>query len=222
MPVVFFFLFFPSSFSSSSSSVPQQPNVEPRPADYKTSTLVYPLFFFSKFLYSVSYWNPPLLPQFTFLGAIVKLRKEISSFVAYVCPYAWQNSAPTGQIFIQYDISVFFEILTFMWPCIVKLGKVIIQLDATHVNPTPPWFTYDHTMKLHHNTHHHNTKPHGFYFVTVLHLICGSSLLCTPDDWHIDARIMLRWLNFIVASSWITALPNNHMPLFKNCYMFRP
>jgi hypothetical protein len=118
--------------------------------------------------------------------------------------------------------------LTFMWSCIVKLGKVIIQLDATmkfystqhvsginmliirstkhlasnptdvriqtHANPTPPWFTYKHTMNLHHNTHHHNTKPHGFYFVTVLHTICGSSLLCTPDDGHIDARNMLRWI----------------------------
>jgi hypothetical protein len=25
----------------------------------------------------------------------------------------------------------------------------------------------------------------------VLHTICGSSLLCTPDDGHIDARNML-------------------------------
>jgi hypothetical protein len=63
-------------------------------------------------------------------------------------------------------------------------------------------------MKLHHNTHHHNTKPHGFYFVTVLHIICGSSLLFTPDDGYIDARNMLRWINFVVASTWIIPLPS--------------
>jgi hypothetical protein len=61
---------------------------------------------------------------------------------------------------------------------------------------------------LHHNTHHHNTKPHGYYFVTVLNIICGSSLLCTPDDGHIDARNMLRWINFIVSCSWIITLPS--------------
>jgi hypothetical protein len=82
-----------------------------------------------------------------------------------------------------------------MWPCIVKLGNVIIQLDAT--------------MKLIHlNTHHHNTITHGFYFVTVLHTICGSSLLCTPDDGQIDARNVLSWINFIVASSLDYYLPS--------------
>jgi hypothetical protein len=48
--------------------------------------------------------------------------------------------------------------------------------------------------------------------IPVLHTICGSSLLCTPDG-HIDARNMLRWINFIVASSWIITLPTHRSNL---------
>ena len=96
-----------SSFSSS-CSMAQELFIEPWPADCKISTLVYPLFFFYNFLYSVSYWNPPLLSQFKFcLAAFPKLRKETASFVTYVCPYAWDISAPTGRIFIRYDNWIF-------------------------------------------------------------------------------------------------------------------
>jgi hypothetical protein len=44
--------------------------------------------------------------------------------------------------------------------------------------------------------------------VTVQHITCGSSLHCTPDDGHIDARNMLRWINFIVASIWYITFPS--------------
>ena len=47
-----------------------------------------------------------------FLGAFSKLRKATISFAMSVRPSAWNNSTPTGQIFIQFDISVFFENLS--------------------------------------------------------------------------------------------------------------
>jgi hypothetical protein len=45
----------------------------------------------------------------SFLGTVVKLRKATISFVKSVRPSAWNNSAPTGQIFMKFDIWVFFE-----------------------------------------------------------------------------------------------------------------
>jgi len=48
-----------------------------------------------------------------FVGAIAKLRKVTICFVLSVrpsvCPSAWSNSAPTGRIFMKFDIWVFFE-----------------------------------------------------------------------------------------------------------------
>ena len=42
------------------------------------------------------------------LGALAKLRKATNSFVIPVRLSAWQNSVPTAQIFIKFDIGVFF------------------------------------------------------------------------------------------------------------------
>jgi hypothetical protein len=49
-----------------------------------------------------------------FLGAFAKLRKAAISFVmsVSVCPSAWNNSAPTGRIFMKFEISRFFENLS--------------------------------------------------------------------------------------------------------------
>jgi hypothetical protein len=47
------------------------------------------------------------------LGALPKLRKATISFVVFFClpvrPCAWNNSAPTGRIFLEFYILVFFE-----------------------------------------------------------------------------------------------------------------
>ena len=40
----------------------------------------------------------------TFLGELAKLRKATISLVMSVCPFAWNNSAPTGRIFIKFDV----------------------------------------------------------------------------------------------------------------------
>ena len=40
-----------------------------------------------------------------FLGAFVKLLKEIISFVVSVCPSAWNNSAPTRRIVMKLNMS---------------------------------------------------------------------------------------------------------------------
>jgi hypothetical protein len=40
-----------------------------------------------------------------FFGAFAKLRKAAVSFVMSACrPFAWNNSAPTGRIFMKFDI----------------------------------------------------------------------------------------------------------------------
>jgi hypothetical protein len=48
-----------------------------------------------------------------FLGVFAILRKANISYVVFVClsvpPYARNNSVPTGQIFMKFDISVVFE-----------------------------------------------------------------------------------------------------------------
>jgi len=44
-----------------------------------------------------------------FLGAIAKLQRTTISFVMSVCLPAWNNSAPTGWIFMTFDSSVFSE-----------------------------------------------------------------------------------------------------------------
>jgi hypothetical protein len=55
-----------------------------------------------------------------------------------------------------------------MWPYIVKVGKVMNQLDPTHVE------FIQRSLAQH-----------------VSGIIGGSPLYCTPDDGHIDARNML-------------------------------
>jgi hypothetical protein len=43
-----------------------------------------------------------------YLGTFTKLQKSDYSFVVSVRPSAWNNLAPTRQIFMKFDISVFF------------------------------------------------------------------------------------------------------------------
>ena len=45
-------------------------------------------------------------------GAIVKLREATISFVISVRPSAWNNSAPTGRIFMKFDLCWFLETLS--------------------------------------------------------------------------------------------------------------
>jgi hypothetical protein len=48
----------------------------------------------------------------SFLGAFPELRKSLISFVMFACPYAWNNSAPTGRIFVKFHTLLFFENLS--------------------------------------------------------------------------------------------------------------
>ena len=43
-----------------------------------------------------------------FLGTFTKLRKATIIFVMSVCASAWNNSVPTGRIFVKLDTGVFF------------------------------------------------------------------------------------------------------------------
>jgi len=47
-----------------------------------------------------------------FLGTFEKLTKSTVSFITSVRLSAWNNSAPTGGIFLKFDIWVFFENLS--------------------------------------------------------------------------------------------------------------
>jgi len=44
------------------------------------------------------------------LGRLAKLRKATINFVIYVCLYAWNISAPAGQIFMKINIEYFSKI----------------------------------------------------------------------------------------------------------------
>jgi hypothetical protein len=51
-------------------------------------------------------WNSCVL--FQFLGTFTNLRKETTSFMS-VCPSAWNNSAPTGRIFMKFHVWASFK-----------------------------------------------------------------------------------------------------------------
>ena len=51
----------------------------------------------------------------TLLPLAVRHVCKIVKFVMSVCPSAWSNSAPTGQIFMKIDISMFLENLSRKW-----------------------------------------------------------------------------------------------------------
>ena len=54
-----------------------------------------------------SYLSGPLsgtIEIFTFLGEFAKVRKATTSFVISVRPSSWNDSAPTGRIFMKFDI----------------------------------------------------------------------------------------------------------------------
>jgi hypothetical protein len=55
--------------------------------------------------------NRLVLKPESVLGAFLKFLKATISFVMSVCPSVWNNSAPTGQISMKFDIWVFFEIV---------------------------------------------------------------------------------------------------------------
>jgi hypothetical protein len=72
-----------------------------------------------------------LLQIITILGAFAKLRKATTSFV-FVClfvhPSAWNNSVPTGRIFIKFDMWFVFENLSrrfkHLWNVTRKTGTL--------------------------------------------------------------------------------------------------
>ena len=62
-----------------------------------------------------------------FLGAFAKLRKATISFVMSVRPSAWNNSTPTGRIFLKFEICVLFE---------NRLGKFRFHQNLTRITGT--------------------------------------------------------------------------------------
>ena len=73
--------------------------------------------------------------QLTFLHVfrcVCKIAKSDYYFIMFVCPPACNNSAPAGQIFIQFDIYVFFENLLgkykFHWNLKRITGTLCVEL----------------------------------------------------------------------------------------------
>jgi hypothetical protein len=66
-----------------------------------------------------------------FLGAFVKLGKAtISAFVS-VRPSSWNNSAPTGRVFVKIDTLVFFENVSIIFSFIkIGLGKRVLYVKT--------------------------------------------------------------------------------------------
>jgi hypothetical protein len=65
-----------------------------------------------------------------FLGAFAELWKATVSLVMTVCPSEWYNSAPTGRIFMKFDIGVYFENL---------LRKIQVSLKSDKINGYFTW-----------------------------------------------------------------------------------
>jgi hypothetical protein len=63
------------------------------------------------------------------LGTFAKLRKATISYVISVRPSAWSNSAPTGRIFMTFDVSLFF----------VNLSKTQVLLKSDKNNAYFTW-----------------------------------------------------------------------------------
>jgi hypothetical protein len=77
-----------------------------------------------------------------FLGVIAKLHKATVNFVTPACPSvrppAWNNSAPTGRIFIKFNIWVFLENL-------LRKFKFSLQSDKNNGCFTwRPVYIFDH------------------------------------------------------------------------------
>ena len=53
--------------------------------------------------FTVRYELTTMWGKMQFLGAFAKLLNAIISFVMSVCPSVWNNSAPTGRIFMKFD-----------------------------------------------------------------------------------------------------------------------
>ena len=80
----------------------------------------------------------------SFLGAVAELRKATLSFVMPVSSSvrlsAWNNSAPTGRIFMKFDIWIFFESLSRKFKFHYNLIRITVTL---HENRYTRWFKYD-------------------------------------------------------------------------------
>ena len=75
---------------------------------------------------------------YAFFGKFTKLRKATISFVMSVRPSAWNNSAPTGRIFMKFDIWLFFE---------NSVGKVQVSINSDKNNRYLTWrpiYIFDH------------------------------------------------------------------------------
>jgi hypothetical protein len=74
--------------------------------------------------------------------------------------------------------------LMFMWSCMVKFGKGMNQLYATSME-------FLQCSLAQHVSGTNMPISRSTIYNSVLDIICGSSLYCTPDDGHIDSQNML-------------------------------
>jgi len=82
-----------------------------------------------------------------FLGAFSKLEKVTISFIVCcslsVYSSIWNDSVPTGRIFMKFDIRVFFEIPSTIWTKLFLIGLVVTNVSEIHV---PSFFKVDITL----------------------------------------------------------------------------
>ena len=97
----------------------------------------------------------------SFLDAFAKLRKATIGSVMSVCPSAWNNSAPTGRIFMKFDIWVFFEnqLRKFKLDLYLKRIMGTVQKGPVHIYDISLIFLFrmrnvaDQSCRENHNTH---------------------------------------------------------------------
>jgi hypothetical protein len=71
-------------------------------------------------------WRRHICQQIWFIGAFAKLVIATVSFVVSVCPPAWNNSAPSGLIFIKFGIWFFRK----------SIEKIQVLLNLTRITKT--------------------------------------------------------------------------------------
>jgi hypothetical protein len=122
------------------------------------------------------------------LGAFTKLRKTAAGFAVSVCPSAWNISAPTGQIFIKFDIWVFFDNLSRKFRFRQCLTRIRVLYGKTCVY----WWQHFALFFLQWGMFQTNVFNNFFPIIVSLSLYCGVGQ--ATDDNIIRRMLIVYWI----------------------------
>ena len=161
-------------------------------------------------MYSVYYELCLLLHRLSFLGAFEKLRKTTISFDMSVClslcfrPPAWNNSAPTGRILMNFDIWIFFRKFFEYFQVSLKYDKncgyitwrPVCVYDKISLNPAWNEKCFRQSYREHQNT----------YFMFSSFFFFENCVIYNSEKWATDDNIIPR----MRYARWITNATDRH------------